>query len=163
MTLADCWRWLYTRRTVVAEHMPIEPVGPARREALMASEGCIILGRKPGSNSHQGFAENNFSVGDMEWHAEYANFFLSRDSWSSSGKKQMIRGEVEAEVCVESERRRLPDWEIEIWDVHDEHLPVVIDWEGWIDAWAYDPNNKMSGVTSMFKACNLRFTMRRGR
>lgn len=134
----------------------MEPVSEERRQRLLALEGFLILGRPKGGNSYQGFVENSFSMG---WSPNYVNFWWSGEATSNFGTKHKIDGRADAEHYLAEERRLRPDWDIEIFDAKDENLPVVLDWDGWVDAHAYNPNT-LSGVSDKFRARNFRFEMK---
>lgn len=133
------------------ENKPIVPVSPERREKLRKANGAIILSKIDGANHFHGFVEHSFSMG---WDSSYALFF-----YDCFDKK----GNITSRGCDEAEdfakRQRVDGKEVEVWNVHDENLPVVLDWEAWIDAQAYNPNT-LSGVNNKFKARNIPFTMK---
>jgi hypothetical protein len=141
----------------MGERKPIEPVSPGERERLRALPGMIILVREPGANAYQGYVEHSWSMGYDPGHT---NLF-----WSGVGRDNIfgitmtLVAERDIAHHVEAIKKSHPDWEVTTWNAHDPELPVILDWEAWIDAQAFDPNT-LAGVSNKFKARNIPFTMK---
>lgn len=138
------------------ERQPRIPLTPDQREQLMARRGHVVLFREPGANQYRGYVEHSFSMGIDP---ARTCLFGSGEYVSNLGTRHVIDGQADAEHHAEEIRKKHPDSIVEVWDARDENLPVVLDWEEWLDAQAFDPNT-FSGVTNKFKARNLRFDMR---
>jgi hypothetical protein len=138
------------------EKKPIVPVSEEARQRLLNLQGYVILGRPKGGNSYQGYVENSWT---MDWRGDYAVFFWSGEAVSNFGTKHNLNAYKDAKYHFDRLIQDRPDWDIQMFDVRDENIPVVLDWEGWIEAQAYNPNT-LSGVTDKFKARNFKFTMK---
>ena len=129
------------------EIKPIEPVSAEQHHRLRNElELRIILFRKPDDNSWTGYIENSFSMGEDKGHT--LMFFTGKYS-------NAVR---ESTEHVANIRALHPSFDIHIFDPRAEDLPVILDWEAWINAQAYNPNT-LSGVSHKFKARNIPFKM----
>lgn len=135
---------------------PRVPLTQEQRDRLLAREGYVILIHEPGANQYHGYVENSFS---MSLDSSRTCLFGSGEYVSNFGTRHVLDGRADAEHHAGDLRKSHPDATVVVWEVHDENLPVILDWEEWLDAQAYDPNT-LSGVTNKFKARNLRFDMR---
>lgn len=124
------------------------------KEARMP--GYIILGKRPLDNAYQGVVEGSFS---MYLSPDYVNFFWTGTGYSMLGKHE-VDGLKEAEHYQEYFASRYPDMVFEIFDVHSEDLPVVLDWDGLTAGLM--PAETLSGVRNKFRARNFRFNMKEG-
>lgn len=123
----------------------------ARNTRLMdiAKEGYVIIIKKPNDDKLYGPVENSFSLG-----VEPNRTFLY---WSS------VRWNLDAWTWAnrdfEKGKQNNPDWEYTIYKAMDENLPVVINWNVWLDA--HMPSDKtLSGVKSTYDSRNLKFTLK---
>lgn len=132
---------------------PIEVISPEKREKLRNMQGYVILATPPSRNAYQGYIEQSFS---MDFSESHVNFFWSSDDMT---KKHAIDGKKEADYHVDKLLKSHPDWKIEVWSVHDDDLPIELNWERWIDAQAFNPNT-LSGVTNKFRARNFEFSIK---
>jgi len=115
----------------------------------VAKEGYIILIKKPNDDQLYGPVENSFSLGVepnrtfLYWSSTYYNL----DSWTWANR-DYDRGVKDH-----------PEWEYTIYKAMDENLPVVLNWDVWLDA--HSPSDKtMSGIKNTYDGRNLRFTMK---
>ncbi len=139
-----------------AERKPIVPLTPEARAELLTRHSWVLIARVPQANKYRGYVELSFS---MDWHDEAVNIWWSGPATSNLGGSFNIDGRLEIERHAAELVTRHPDWTIEIWDAKDPLLPIVIDWEKWLDAQAYNPNT-LSGVTNKFAARNAPFVMK---
>jgi hypothetical protein len=123
-----------------------------RRNARLmevAKEGYVCIIKKPNDDKLYGPVENSFSLGVepnrtfLYWSSTYYNL----DAWTWANKD------------LERNKQEFPDWEFTIYKAMDENLPVVINWDVWLDA--HMPSTKtLSGVKSTYDSRNLKFTKR---
>jgi hypothetical protein len=123
----------------------------ARNNRLMgvAKARYIILIKKPNDDQLYGPVENSFSLGVepnrtfLYWSSTYYNL----DAWTWANKDMVYWKE------------KYPDWEYTIYKAMDENLPVVINWDVWLDAQSPSPHT-FSGVKNKYDGRNLKFTMK---
>jgi hypothetical protein len=95
----------------------------------------------------------------MGWDSDHVLFWWSGPATSNFGSKHVLDARADATHALEHLKKLQPDWDIVLYDVRDEALPVILDWDGWIEAQAFNPNT-LSGVSNKFKARNMKFTMK---
>lgn len=129
------------------ERKPLVPLPDKTKHKLRNMKSWVILARRPEENAFIGYVEQSFH---MEWSNEYVLIHIS--TW---WKEDEIKKE------FEDIKKKHPSWGENIWlyEVHDENLPIVIDFEAWLDANAHNPNT-FSGVTNKYKARNAPFKMK---
>jgi len=119
--------------------------------------GYIVLGRKPTDNAYQGIVELSFSMGLS---SDRVNFNWSSDNATSNfGGNFEVDGLKLAEKAKYAFTKEYPDMVFEIFDVHNDELPVVINWDQWRKDSAQDPET-LSGVKNKMGARNPLFEMR---
>jgi len=119
--------------------------------------GYIVLGRKPTDNAYQGVIELSFSMGLSP---DRVNFNWSLDNATSNfGGNFKVDGLKLAEKAKKTFTEAYPDMEFEIFDVHNDELPVIINWDQWRRDSAQDLKT-LSGVKYKMGARNPRFEMR---
>ncbi len=117
--------------------------------------GYVVLGREKGSNSYKAIIEQSFF---MDLSGEFACFF-----WSSNNATSNFGGKFKIDGLKNAEHNRdkfAKDSEMifEIFDVHDDNIPIEIDWDYW--RLCNEPANTLSGVKDKFGARNPRFKMK---
>jgi hypothetical protein len=127
-----------------------------RKMAKPNLPGFIVLGKGPSTNAYVGTVELSFA---MDLSKDRTQFYWSHDNATSNfGGKFKIDGRKDAEARVEQLAKAHPDHTWEIFDVHDDNLPVLMDWDDW--RWGSTPSEKkLSGVMDKFIARNPRFYM----
>ena len=132
---------------MATERKPIVPVSEETRQRLLTMPAFVLLGFPTKANAYQGYVEQSFS---MSWSSNHVLIYTN--SWGD-GRKQ-------AEEAKQDSERIIYMWALEVYDARDtEKLPIVIDWEAWIEAQAFNPNT-LSGVNDKFKARNAPFKMK---
>lgn len=95
-------------------------------------KGAIVLARLPGGNGFVGLVETSLF---MTWSPSRVRFWwtaiVSDPALSLTFDVDGLR---DAEAHARHCRGKHPNWEITVWDVHDENLPISIDWNAWADA-----------------------------
>ncbi len=140
----------------MTERKPIVPVSEEQRQKLLALQGVVILGNEKGGNHFKGYVEHSWS---MDWSSDHVLFWWSGPATSNLGSKHMLDARKDAEHALKSILSSHTSWDVTVWDVRDEALPVILDWESWVQAQAFNPNT-LSGVTDKFKARNMPFKMK---
>lgn len=138
------------------ERKPVVPISDERRAQLLDLAGYVILVRKTADEPYEGYVEQSFGMG---FDPKRVNFWWSGEAHSNFGTKHTIDGRESAMRHAETIEKNHPDWSVEVWDAHNEDLPIVIDWNAWADAQAHDPNT-LSGVSDKYKARNAPFTVK---
>ena len=128
---------------------PLTVVDEDRNARLMLVQGYIMLIKKPGDDDLYGPVENSFSLGVEP----NRTFFF----WTS--KVQNIDGWEWVQRDLKMWKEKYPDWEYSIYDARAEALPVVLNWNLWLDAHQRS-NDTLSGIKH--EARNLRFTLKGG-
>lgn len=132
---------------------------PEQIEYLMNSQGYIILGLPPESNAYQGYVEHYWQMG---WDKDHVNFFWTGNGTDNVfGLQHKIDGLKTATHYAKTSMKLHPDWQIAMWDVRDEKLPVILDWDSWVKAQEFNPKT-LSGVSNKFLARNFKFTIKEG-
>jgi hypothetical protein len=116
----------------------------------------IILGRKPGDNAYTGYVEHSFSMGESK--DESLVFWSSQNAASNFGGKFVVDGRKKAENHLNILRQKDAKTEWEIYDVTDENIPVVLNWQIW--HWANEPDYTLSGVRDKYRARNVKFSIK---
>lgn len=131
------------------------------RERLLKTPGFVILGKlKAHGNSYPvGYCENSFS---MSVENGRSNFWWIGTATSNFGSKHELTYE-KVKASVERHladlNRNHPDYNFEVWDVHDPEIPVEFDWEHWL--WGNARSDRtLSGVRDKYAARNLEFRMK---
>jgi len=119
--------------------------------------GYVVLCKHKNGNAYQAIVELSFS---MSLSSDRACFFWSSDKATSNfGGSFKIDGKKNAEHHCEQFQRNHPDMEFQIYDVHEQDLPIVIDWDNW--RWGSAPSDKkLSGVVDKMAARNPKFYMK---
>lgn len=119
------------------------------RGELRKMPAWVVLGRVPGGNAYHAVVERSWS---MDLVADRTHIF-----WSGGYFK--IDGKATAEEHREKFAKSRPDMTFEVFDVHDENLPIVIDWDRYEDD--NEPvSNTLSGVRNKYNARNALFEMK---
>lgn len=126
--------------------LPVEPLTEEKREILRGLRKHVLLGFPPGGNAWQGHVELSFA---MDWHVDRVRIWT--DTWGD--------GRENSERHMQQSQEVRPDWQMKVFNLEDEDLPIIIDIEKWIDDQAYNPNT-LSGVTDKFAARNAPFKMK---
>lgn len=127
------------------ERKPIVPLTEGSKKKLRELTSWVILCKKPGENALQGRIENSFN---MDFHHSRVQILTS--TWWTETRLQDI---------VTDLQERAPTWDFFLYEIHDEKLPIVINFEAWLDAQAHDPNS-IYGVRDKFDARNAPFVMK---
>jgi hypothetical protein len=145
----------------MSEHITIKGLPPLRSfnerdERLMALPGYVVLGWSAEEQRFYGTVENSFSLGLSP---AFVQFNWSSDNATSNfGGKFKVDGLAMAQRDLESWSKSRPDLAFRIYDARNaEALPVVLDWDGWLDANQPNPNS-LSGVVDKYRSRNIRFT-----
>ncbi|MER9836166.1 hypothetical protein NKJ28_14455 [Mesorhizobium sp. M0145] len=94
--------------------------------------GAVVLARRPGENQFVGLIETSLF---MNWSPTRVRFWWTDIiSDAALGLTFDVDGSGDAEAHARHCRRKQPNWEITVWDAHDENLPIWIDWNAWADA-----------------------------
>ncbi|MER9216928.1 hypothetical protein NKI54_33965, partial [Mesorhizobium sp. M0663] len=92
----------------------------------------IVLARRPDENSLVGLIETSLF---MNWSSTRVRFWWTDIiSDAALGLRFDVDGMRDAEAHGRHCRAKHPNWEITVWDAHDENLPISIDWNAWADA-----------------------------
>ncbi|MER8601017.1 hypothetical protein NKH09_24535 [Mesorhizobium sp. M1339] len=95
-------------------------------------KGAIVLARRPDENGLVGLIETSLF---MVWSATRVRFWWTDIiSDAALGLRFDVDGMRDAEAHARHCREEHPNWEITVWDVHDENLPISIDWNAWAEA-----------------------------
>ncbi|MER8461066.1 hypothetical protein NKJ70_19685 [Mesorhizobium sp. M0092] len=95
-------------------------------------KGAIVLARRPGENGFVGLIETSLF---MNWSPTRVRFWWTDIiSDAALGLTVDVDGMKDAEAHAKHCRGHHPNWEITVWDAHDENLPISIDWNDWADA-----------------------------
>jgi hypothetical protein len=124
-----------------------------RNEKLKKLAGYIVLIKKPGDTQWYGPVGHSFSMEVLPWRTQ---FFWSSDCTpgNSGTDPHIIDGKDSAYESIGYWKGLYPRWNFFIYDArNDAALPVVIDWDAWMDA--NQPANTISGVKNEFNARNL--------
>jgi hypothetical protein len=117
--------------------------------------GYVILGTYRSTNSFVGVIERSWS---MDLAPDRTNFFWSsKNATSNLGGKFEVDGLESATHYLNHFAERHPDIEFKIYDINDENLPVIIDWDEWRKD--SEPAETLSGVKNKFGARNPKFYM----
>lgn len=117
--------------------------------------GYILLVKKPSENSYSGIVEGSFA---LDSNKDRTRFFWTGVAYFL-GNQYDIDGKKDAQEMMDYYLKKYPDWEIEMFDVENEDLPVTIDWEQWFKDNEPNPNT-LSGVKNKFGARNVKFEMK---
>ena len=139
----------------MSKREPIVPLTAEQRDYVKSAPAYVVLVRKPGSNTMEGYVEESFN---MAYSLDYVYLYRSATYQSILGEIT-LDGEAEATDAASTVKRYHPDWDVEWHDVRSDDCPILIDWETWIDALARNPNT-FSGVSDKFKARNAPFRMK---
>lgn len=90
--------------------------------------GVAIIALPPGQNSLFGLVENGLS---LDWNADRVRFWPTGCFYFPGGGSVELDGSKDAEHLVAHYRARLDDWQIDMVETSDEHVPIRIDWRSW--------------------------------
>ncbi|MES0032721.1 hypothetical protein [Mesorhizobium sp. M0040] len=94
--------------------------------------GAVVLARRPGENGLVGLVETSLF---MNWSSTRVRFWWTAIITDAAlGLTFDVDGINDAEAHASHSRRKHPNWEITVWDAHDDNLPISIDWTGWANA-----------------------------
>ena len=126
-----------------------------RNKILMSLPGYIVLIRKPDDPcTWYGPVERSFDLEIQAWRTQF--FWSSNKSYSNLGTgPHVIDGLKDAKNSMKYWSDKYPMWTFYIYDARDDKkLPVVIDWDKWLDAEQID-TTKLSGIKNKFDGRNL--------
>jgi hypothetical protein len=102
-----------------------------KQSNLLSSSGFIVLCRNKSGGDYLAVFEDDFSMGISETQAYY---FWSSNSSASALGGSMISTMEEANIHKKDFAKRFPDMEFKIWNVSSNSLPIVLDWDAYLDA-----------------------------
>jgi len=133
----------------------VSPLPPETRARLQSVQGYVMLIRKPGDLAWYGPCENSFSLSTEKFRTFFFWSSLPDSSWNPP-----INGLEWLRKDLASWKTTHPDWEYAIYDARDaDALPVVLDWEQWLQAHRPD-DTKLAGIVDKYRARNLSFKVR---
>ena len=126
-----------------------------RNKKLMAIPGYIVLIKKPNEpDTWYGPIERSFSLDVQKWRTQF--FWTADNVYSNIGTgPHKVDGFNDAQQSMTYWKNLYPDWEFHMYNAREpESLPVVIDWDKWLDA-EQPAENKFSLVKNKFDSRNL--------
>ena len=121
----------------------------------MALSGYVCLAIMPGDEWYTGLVEKSFSLDTSPKATQF--FWSGKGTDNIFGKVHEVNGWKNAQYRADYYKNLHPGMEVLIFDVHDDLLPVVLDW----DKWVYDsrPANTFSGVANKYGSRNIGFEL----